>query len=36
MADEIAVMRDGRVEQIGAPLGLFDDPDNIFMVGFIG
>lgn len=36
MADKIVVMRDGRVEQIGAPLELYDDPDNVFVAGFIG
>ena len=36
MADKIVVMRDGRVEQIGAPLDLYDRPDNVFVAGFIG
>ncbi|MFO1210645.1 MAG: sn-glycerol-3-phosphate ABC transporter ATP-binding protein UgpC [Amaricoccus sp.] len=36
MADKIVVMRDGRVEQIGAPLDLYDNPQNIFVAGFIG
>ncbi len=36
MADKIVVLRDGRVEQVGAPLDLYDDPDNIFVAGFIG
>ena len=36
MADRIVVMRDGRVEQIGAPLDLYDRPDNVFVAGFIG
>ncbi|CAN7683029.1 ABC transporter ATP-binding protein [Neorhizobium sp. LjRoot104] len=36
MADKIVVMKDGRVEQIGAPLDLYDDPDNVFVAGFIG
>jgi multiple sugar transport system ATP-binding protein len=36
MADKIVVMRDGIVEQIGAPLDLYDKPDNIFVAGFIG
>ena len=31
MADKIVVMRDGIVEQIGAPLDLYDRPDNIFV-----
>jgi multiple sugar transport system ATP-binding protein len=36
MADKIVVMHDGRVEQIGAPLDLYDRPDNTFVAGFIG
>src|SRR5471032_1980376 len=36
MADKIVVMHDGRVEQIGAPLELYDKPQNIFVAGFIG
>ena len=36
MADKIVVMHDGLVEQIGAPLDLYDRPDNQFVAGFIG
>jgi multiple sugar transport system ATP-binding protein len=36
MADKIVVMRDGRVEQIGTPLDLYDHPDSVFVAGFIG
>ncbi|KAB2850787.1 MAG: sn-glycerol-3-phosphate ABC transporter ATP-binding protein UgpC [Hyphomicrobiaceae bacterium] len=36
MADKIVVMHDGRVEQIGAPLELYDNPSNQFVAGFIG
>jgi multiple sugar transport system ATP-binding protein len=36
MADKIVVMHDGLVEQIGAPLQLYDRPDNMFVAGFIG
>jgi multiple sugar transport system ATP-binding protein len=36
MADRIVVMHDGRVEQIGTPLGLYDRPANLFVAGFIG
>ncbi len=36
MADKIVVMHDGRVEQVGAPLELYDRPDNVFVAGFIG
>ena len=36
MADKIVVMKDGLVEQIGAPLELYDRPANTFVAGFIG
>jgi multiple sugar transport system ATP-binding protein len=36
MADRIVVMHDGIVEQVGAPLELYDKPDNLFVAGFIG
>jgi len=36
MADKIVVMHDGRVEQVGAPLELYDRPANRFVAGFIG
>jgi multiple sugar transport system ATP-binding protein len=36
MADKIVVMHDGIVEQIGAPLELYDHPNNLFVAGFIG
>ena len=36
MADKIVVMHAGRVEQIGAPLDLYDRPANQFVAGFIG
>jgi multiple sugar transport system ATP-binding protein len=36
MADRIVVLRDGVVEQIGAPLDLYDRPANQFVAGFIG
>src|ERR1700691_3340517 len=36
MADKIVVMHAGLVEQIGAPLDLYDRPDNLFVAGFIG
>jgi multiple sugar transport system ATP-binding protein len=36
MADRIVVMRDGLVEQTGAPLDLYDNPVNTFVAGFIG
>jgi len=36
LADKIVVLRKGRVEQVGAPLELYHDPDNKFVAGFIG
>ena len=36
LADKIVVLRKGRVEQVGAPLDLYHDPDNKFVAGFIG
>ncbi|WP_309665755.1 sn-glycerol-3-phosphate ABC transporter ATP-binding protein UgpC [Tabrizicola sp.] len=36
LADKIVVLRKGRVEQVGAPLDLYNDPDNKFVAGFIG
>jgi multiple sugar transport system ATP-binding protein len=36
MGDQIVVMRDGRVEQAGRPLDLYDYPANAFVAGFIG
>ncbi len=36
LADRIVVLRQGRIEQVGAPLELYHDPDNIFVAGFIG
>ena len=36
MGDQIVVMRDGRVEQTGSPLELYDRPANQFVAGFIG
>src|SRR5499433_2682872 len=36
MADRIVVMHDGRVEQIGTPLELYDRPGNLFVAQFIG
>ncbi len=36
LADRIVVMREGTVAQVGTPLTLYDDPDNLFVAGFIG
>ena len=36
MSDRIAVMSEGRVEQIGAPREIYDAPASVFVAGFIG
>ena len=36
MADRIVVMQDGVVEQVGAPLELYDRPANLFVASFLG
>ncbi|MCA0032552.1 MULTISPECIES: sn-glycerol-3-phosphate ABC transporter ATP-binding protein UgpC [unclassified Mesorhizobium] len=36
LADRIVVLRAGHIEQIGRPLELYDDPDNLFVAGFVG
>jgi len=36
LADKMVVMNGGLVQQCGRPLDLYDDPDNMFVAGFIG
>ncbi|WP_413717750.1 ABC transporter ATP-binding protein [Silicimonas sp. MF1-12-2] len=36
LADKIVVLRDGRVEQIGSPMDLYNNPANQFVAGFLG
>jgi multiple sugar transport system ATP-binding protein len=36
MADKIVVLNAGRIEQVGAPLELYNNPRNLFVAGFIG
>ncbi|MDP2426414.1 MAG: sn-glycerol-3-phosphate ABC transporter ATP-binding protein UgpC [bacterium] len=36
MATRIVVMKDGRIQQIGAPKEIYDNPNNMFVAGFIG
>jgi multiple sugar transport system ATP-binding protein len=36
MADKIVVLRAGRIEQVGSPLDLYNQPANRFVAGFIG
>jgi multiple sugar transport system ATP-binding protein len=36
MGDRVAVMKDGYLQQVDSPLGLYDKPVNLFVAGFIG
>ncbi|WP_226782438.1 ABC transporter ATP-binding protein [Oceaniglobus trochenteri] len=36
LADKIVVMHDGRIEQVGSPISLYNNPVNRFVAGFIG
>jgi ABC-type sugar transport system ATPase subunit len=36
MADRIAIMRDGLIEQVGSPHDVFAKPENVFVASFIG
>ena len=36
LGDRIAVMSDGKLQQLGAPQDVYDRPDNVFVAGFIG
>ncbi|HEX2345921.1 MAG TPA: ABC transporter ATP-binding protein [Gaiellaceae bacterium] len=36
MADQIAVMRQGRIEQLGKPTELYERPETAFVAGFLG
>ncbi len=36
MASRIVVMKDGRIQQIGSPREIYNNPDNVFVGGFIG
>lgn len=36
MADSIAVMRDGKIERMGEPVEIYDDPRTRFVAGFLG
>lgn len=36
LADKIVVLRDGRVEQVGSPMELYNNPANKFVAGFLG
>ena len=36
LADKIVVLRDGRIEQVGTPIELYENPANTFVAQFIG
>jgi multiple sugar transport system ATP-binding protein len=36
MGDRIVVMKEGAVQQVGAPLALYREPDNLFVAGYLG
>jgi multiple sugar transport system ATP-binding protein len=36
MADRIAVMRGGELQQVGPPRAIYEDPANVFVAGFLG
>jgi multiple sugar transport system ATP-binding protein len=36
MGDRVAVLKDGVLQQVDSPLGLYDNPANLFVAGFIG
>jgi multiple sugar transport system ATP-binding protein len=36
LGDRVAVMRDGRIQQVGTPLEIYNKPKNRFVAGFIG
>jgi lactose/L-arabinose transport system ATP-binding protein len=36
LADRIVILRDGKIEQVGTPREVYEDPNNLFVAGFIG
>ena len=36
LGDRVAVMRSGRLQQVGSPMDLYNHPNNLFVAGFIG
>jgi multiple sugar transport system ATP-binding protein len=36
LGDRVAVMRSGRLQQVGTPMELYNEPNNLFVAGFIG
>ena len=36
LSDRVIVMKDGRIKQIGSPNTIYEDPDSVFVAGFVG
>ena len=36
LSDRVIVMKDGRIRQIGSPSAIYEDPDSVFVAGFVG
>ncbi len=36
LADRVVLLKDGRIQQVGAPMELYFKPANVFVAGFIG
>jgi ABC-type Fe3+/spermidine/putrescine transport system ATPase subunit len=36
VSDRVAIMREGRIEQVGTPADIYDEPDSVFVAGFVG
>jgi len=36
LADKVVILNDGRIEQVGSPLELYERPNNMFVAGFMG
>lgn len=36
ICDRIAILKDGRVQQVGRPMDIYDQPNNLFVAGFLG
>jgi multiple sugar transport system ATP-binding protein len=36
LGDRVVIMRDGRIQQVGAPLDIYNRPANRFVAGFVG
>jgi sulfate/thiosulfate transport system ATP-binding protein len=36
LADQIAVLNNGRIEQVGSPTAVYDTPANVFVMSFLG